>query len=134
MHPPSPTPTGAAQPPPATAPPTPPLNPASGGGFFYGRADGRQNLLGWLSLVSGIAGTGCCCCPRLNGAPFVGGVPAVALGILHLQKVKRGQATMAWLGWAGIILGAFALLGGVFSLTTEWTDRIKDQHNRFGGR
>ena len=118
---------GEAPPPPlAGPPPGPSPNPASGN--IYGSSEGRRNLLGWLSFSFGIVGTGCCCCPWLDGAPFIGGIPAVVLGFLHLSKVRKGQASMAWLGWAGIILGAIALIGGITSLTTDWTDRIEDRY------
>lgn len=112
---------------PPLTPPGPPLNPQ---GNVYGRGDGKRNLLGWLSFVFGILGTGCCCCPWLKGWPFLGGIPAVVLGIMHLQKVKRGEATSAWLGWVGIVLGAIALLGAIFGLATNWGDRFQEEYDR----
>ncbi|WP_157631405.1 DUF4190 domain-containing protein [Catelliglobosispora koreensis] len=113
---------------PPLTPPGPPLNPS--GTTYGGRGDAKANLLGYLSLVFGIIGTGCCCCPWINGAPFLGGIPAIVLGFLHLQKVKKGQATMAWLGWVGIILGALAILGAICGLTTDWDSRITDEYDR----
>jgi hypothetical protein len=89
-----------------------------------------MNLLGYLSLGFGILGTGCCCCPWLNGAPFVGGIPAIVLGIMHLMRGGRGQANQKWLGWVGITLGAIALLGGICQLATDWDTRITDEYNR----
>jgi hypothetical protein len=117
---------GQAQPPPSTQP-GPQPNPPSGN--VQGRGAGRQNLLGWLSLSFSIIGTGCCCCPWLDGAPFVGGIPAVVLGVLHLNKVKKGQASMAWLGWVGIILGAIALIGGITAIATDWPQRLENEYN-----
>ncbi|HEX6682062.1 MAG TPA: hypothetical protein VF062_04680 [Candidatus Limnocylindrales bacterium] len=115
-------------------PPGPPLNPPpSGGGQMYasGGGDGKRNLLGWLSLIFGIIGTGCCCCWFLDGAPFIGGIPALILGILHLSRVRKGQASMGWLGWVGIILAIIALIGGITSLATDWNTRIEDQYNEY---
>lgn len=86
-----------------------------------------MNLLGYLSIAFGALGSICCCCP---GLPFVGGIPAVILGYLHLQRVKKGEATMAWLGWVGIALGVLALIIGIFSLTTGLSDRFQDQYDR----
>jgi hypothetical protein len=91
-----------------------------------------MNLLGYLALVFGIVGTGCCCCPWLNGAPFFGGIPALILGILHVQHVRKGQATIGWLGWVGIVLGVVALVGGIVELSTGWNERVRDQYNSWG--
>lgn len=102
-------------------PPQPPPGP---GGTIYQRAGGANNLLGWLALAFGIIGTGCCCCPWLNGAPFIGGIPAIVLGVMHLSKVKKGQATMSWLGWVAIALGVIAIIGAICGLATNWQDRI----------
>jgi hypothetical protein len=88
-----------------------------------------QNLFGWLSLIFAVIGTGCCCCPWLDGAPFVGGIPALVLGIMHLNRVKRGQASMPWLAWIGIVLGVIAIIGGITTLTTDWNERIRDEYN-----
>jgi len=110
-------------------PPGPPLNPA-GGGSVYGRGDAKANLLGYLAVLFGVIGTGCCCCPWLNGAPLVGGIPAIVLGVLHLQKVKRGQSSMDWLAWVGIALGVLALIGAVCGLTTDFDNQIRDQYDR----
>lgn len=86
-----------------------------------------MNLLGYLSLAFGVLGPLCCCCPWLTGAPLVGGIPAIVLGVLHLQKVKRGQATTPWLGWLGIALGAIALIGAIFSFTFDFGSRFEEQ-------
>ena len=104
------------------------MNPP-GGTVYSGQGGDKQNLFGWLSLIFAVVGTGCCCCPWLDGAPFIGGIPAVVLGILHLNKVKKGQATMSWLGWVGIILGVVAIIGGITSLATDWNERIQDEYN-----
>lgn len=79
----------------------------------YQRLGGNANLLGMLSVMSGLLGTGCCCCP--NGLPFVGGVPALVLGYLHLDRVRKGLGTARWLGVTGIVLGAIAVLLGIAS-------------------
>ena len=104
------------------------MNPP-GGTVYGGGGGGKQNLFGWLSLAFAILGTGCCCCPWLDGAPFIGGVPAVVLGILHLNKVKKRQATMSWLAWVGIILGAIAIIGGITTLATDWNERLEDEYS-----
>jgi hypothetical protein len=94
---------------------------------MYTRMGGQNNLLGWLAVLFGIIGTGCCCCWFLDGSPFVGGIPAIILGWLHLRRVKRYEATMKWLGWLGIALGVIALLGAICNFGTHWND---DLHNR----
>jgi hypothetical protein len=116
-------------PPVAPVPPGPPLNPP--GGAVYGRGNNRMNLLGYLSLAFGIIGTGCCCCPWLNGAPFIGGIPAIILGIMHLLRVNKGQANQRWLAWVGIILGVLAIIGAICGLATDWDSRITDQYNEY---
>jgi hypothetical protein len=88
----------------------------------FARMGGRNNLFGLLSVLFGIVGVGCCCCPWLNGAPLVGGVPALVGGVLHLLRVRRGQATMPMLGWIGIVLGVLALCLGAASFTTQFGD------------
>lgn len=93
---------------------------------MYDRMGGNNNLLGWLAVLFGIIGTGCCCCWFLDGAPFFGGIPAIVLGILHLQRIKRRKASMKWLGRLGIILGVIALLGALCNFTTHWNDNIHD--------
>ncbi|GHJ46040.1 hypothetical protein Cs7R123_33820 [Catellatospora sp. TT07R-123] len=115
-------------PPPAYgAPPPPPLSP--GQGTVYQRAGGAQNnLLGWIGFVCGVLSTGCCCCPWLNGLPFLGGIPAIILGYLHLSRVKKGQASMSWLGWVAIVLGVIAIIGAICGLTTHWTDKVYNQY------
>ncbi|MCP2326567.1 hypothetical protein HDA40_005074 [Hamadaea flava] len=110
---------------PTYAPPAspPPGDPNS----MMNRMGGPNNILGWLALIFGIIGTGCCCCWFLDGAPFLGGIPAVVLGILHLQRVKQHRASMKWLGWVGIVLGVIALLGALCNFTTHWNDNLHDQ-------
>jgi len=103
---------------------------APGSGSVYGRGANRLNLLGYLSIVFGVLGTGCCCCPWLNGAPLVGAIPAIILGVLHLRRVDKGQATQKWLGWLGIALGVLAILAAVFQFSTDWDTRITDEYNR----
>lgn len=94
---------------------------------MYNRMGGNNNLLGWLAVLFGIIGTGCCCCWFLDGAPFIGGIPAVILGFLHLQRIKQSRASMPWLGWLGIALGVIALLGALCNFTTHWNDNLHDQ-------
>lgn len=105
------------------------MNQPPGTVYGGGGGGGKQNLFGWLSLVFAVLGTGCCCCPWIDGAPFVGGIPAVVLGILHLNKVKKGQASMSWLAWVGIILGAIAIIGGIAALSTDWNDQLRDRYD-----
>ena len=90
-----------------------------------------MNLLGYLALAFGIIGTGCCCCPWLDGAPFIGGIPAVILGIMHLSRVNKGQAGQRWLAWVGIVLGVLAIIGAICGLTTDWDSQITDQYNEY---
>lgn len=103
------------------------MNPP-GGTVYSGAGGGKENRFGWLSFIFALIGIGCCCCPWLNGAPFIGGIPAVVLGILHLNKVNKRQATMPWLAWVGIILGVIAIILGIASLVTDWHDRIQDEY------
>ncbi|WP_027341715.1 hypothetical protein [Hamadaea tsunoensis] len=91
---------------------------------MYERMGGHNNVIGWLSVLFGIIGTGCCCCWFLDGAPFIGGIPALILGIIHLQRVKQNRASMKWLGWLGIALAVIALLGAICSFTTHWNDNL----------
>jgi len=127
--PPPPLPTTAPQgafPQPTTYPPPagpPPSDPNS----MMNRMGGPNNILGWLAVIFGIVGTGCCCCWFLDGAPFLGGIPAVILGFLHLQRVRQHRASMRWLGWVGIVLGVIALLGALCNFTTHWNDDLHDQ-------
>jgi hypothetical protein len=93
----------------------------------YNRMGGNNNLLGWLGALFGILGAGCCCCWFLDGAPFAGGIPAIILGFLHLQRIKQQRASMAWLGWLGIVLGVVAMLGALCSFTTHWNGHLHDQ-------
>ncbi|GIG02320.1 hypothetical protein Cci01nite_74130 [Catellatospora citrea] len=110
-------------------PPPPPLGPAQG--TVYQKAGGQNNLFGWIALACGIIGTGCCCCPWLNGAPFIGGIPAVILGAMHLNKVKKGAASMSWLGWVAIALGVIAMIAAICGIATGWQDRIYEQYQQF---
>lgn len=107
----------------------PPSGPPPGGdpNSMMNRMGGTNNILGWLALLFGIVGTGCCCCWFLDGAPFLGGIPALILGFLHLRRVKEHKASMSWLGWLGIVLGAIALLGALCNFTTHWNDNLHDQ-------
>jgi len=105
------------------------VNPPSGTVYGGGGGNGKQNLFGWLSLIFALIGIGCCCCPRFDGLPFIGGIPAVVLGFLHLNKVKKRQATMSWLAWVGIALGIIAILLGIGTLATDWNERIQDRYN-----
>ncbi|MBB5871578.1 hypothetical protein F4553_004957 [Allocatelliglobosispora scoriae] len=129
---------GAAMPGgPTYAPPPPPpiipgggaMNPPpSGAAGVYQRMGGQSNLLGWLSLVFGIIATGCCCCWCIDGAPFIGGIPALILGFLHLKRVKDGRASMKWTAWVGIILAVIAIIGALVGFATHWQDDLYDQY------
>jgi hypothetical protein len=92
----------------------------------FDRMGGRNNLLGLLAVLFGVFGVGCCCCPWLDGAPLLGGVPAIVLGLLHLQRTRRGQATNPVLGWLGIGLGVVSLCLGAASFTTTFGDFQND--------
>jgi hypothetical protein len=122
------------EPPPAVAAGTPYGSPTtygqSGGGAgppggisgVYQRMGGQNNIFGWLSLALGVISTGCCCCWCLDGAPFIGGLPAIILGVLHLTRVRQGRATMSWTAWVGIVLAIIAVIGAIIGLATNWED------------
>ncbi len=95
---------------------------------MYNRMGGNDNLIGLLAVMFGVLGTVCCCCWCLDAAPILGGIPALALGVLHLQRVNQDKASMRWLGWLGITLGVIALLGALCNFTTHWNDHL---HNQF---
>lgn len=107
---------------------SPPPPPGQGGGGHgpgsrsdrVARIGGRSNVLGLLSVLFGIVGVGCCCCPWLDGAPLLGGVPAAVLGFLHVERARRGQATMPFLGWIGVVLGVLALCLGAVSFSDRF--------------
>lgn len=116
--------------------PPPPVMPAGGGvgppggtPTVYQRMGGHNNVLGWLSLFFGIVATGCCCCWCLDGAPFIGGIPALILGFLHLKRVKDGRASMKWTAWVGIILAIIAIIGAIIGFATHWQDNLYNQVN-----
>jgi hypothetical protein len=123
-------PTAPPKPPPTPTYPFPASDPSTKDAMYntvYNRMGGNNNLLGWLAVLLGIIGSGCCCCWSLDGTPFVGGIPAIILGFLHLQRIKQQRASMAWLGWTGIVLGVIAVLGALCSFTTNWNDHLHDQ-------
>jgi len=128
-------PPGASVPAGPAYPPPPPVlpggggaTPPSGGGGIYQRMGGQNNLLGWLSLLFGILATGCCCCWCVDGAPFVGGIPALILGFLHLKRVAEGRANMKWTAWVGIALAIIAIIGALIGFATHWQDDLYDQY------
>jgi hypothetical protein len=117
-----------APPPPPSMPTYPPTTPPrKTRDTMYDRMGGDNNLIGLLAVLFGIIGTGCCCCWCLDGAPILGGIPALALGVLHLQRVNQHKANMRWLGWLGIVLGVIALVGALTNFTTHWNDDLHDQ-------
>jgi hypothetical protein len=111
---------------PTYAPPVVPP-PVGSKGTMYDRMGGQNNLLGWLALLFGIIGIGCCSCPVLGILPALGGLPAIVLGWLHLRRIGQHRATMGWLGWLGIALGVIAFLGAVCTFTTHWNDGLYDR-------
>jgi hypothetical protein len=139
------TPAGGFTPPPVTPPPVtpptpvtpppvaPPIGPggappAGGTSAVYQRMGGQSNLLGWLSLIFGIIATGCCCCWFLDGAPFIGGIPAIILGVLHLMRVRQGRASMKWTAWVGIILAVIAIIGAIVGFANHWQDDLYNEY------
>jgi hypothetical protein len=88
------------------------------GGFFQGIGE-PLNRLGLFSIIAGVFAI--CCAPAIGtigsgGAflfDFLPAAAAVVLGFLHLQKMKRGQATNRNLAIIGIALGAAAILSSI---------------------
>jgi hypothetical protein len=115
--------------------PTEPIPPGrvSGGALndVIARFGGRANRFGMLSVLAGIlAICGCCCVGTASsGAAYFWSVPlavaAAALGYVHLQKVRTGQATNTNLAMIGIGLGVLALVLAVCAGCTTHT-RIRN--------
>lgn len=80
-----------------------------GGGPPHGAPSTPRNGLGIASLVLGVLAL-------LTGLFFIGslfGIAAIVLGVLHLGRARRREATSRGLGIAGIVLGALGILATV---------------------
>ena len=71
-------------------------------------------MMGILSVTLGVLSVICCICTSFGGGGFyfmtlLLAVPAVLLGVMHLQQVRRGLATNRNLAIIGIVLGAIGL-------------------------
>ena len=84
---------------------------------------GRANLFGVLSAVLGALSVVCCLCTGFGGGAaylftLVLAVPSIVLGILHLRRVKRGQASNQSLAVVGIVLGVIGLVIAICGAST----------------
>lgn len=92
-----------------------------GGGAGYGGAPSYgstpsggsgTNVMGIIALVVGILGLVLAFC-TLGIAGIVGGLVAVALGVIGRNKAKRGEVGGAGLALGGLIVGAIAVVVGI---------------------
>jgi hypothetical protein len=91
--------------------------------FGVGLGD-RANILGVLSAVAGFLSVVCCVCASFGGggvffSTLVLSIPAIVLGILHLRRIRAGQATNKSLAIIGIVLGAIGLLIAICAGSTS---------------
>ncbi len=85
---------------------------------------GQENIWGITSAAVGILSVICCVCTAFGGGgiylptlPF--SIFAIVAGILHLRRVKAGQATNQKLALIGIILGGLGLLIAICGISTN---------------
>lgn len=71
-------------------------------------AAGRNNTLGLLALIFGIAAIPLSVCCNFLGAPL--GIAGVVLGILGMNKAKQGLADNRGMALAGLICGAVGVV------------------------
>lgn len=79
-------------------------------------AEDRAGPMAIVSLICGILSILCHCVPIAGSfVGFVLSVAAIVLGILELNRIKKGQASTKGRGMsiAGIILGAAGILFGI---------------------
>jgi hypothetical protein len=101
---------------------------------FINQLGGQANMMGILSALLGLLSVVCCVCTSFGGGgayffTLILAIPAVGLGILHLTKVRAGQATNQNLAFLGIALGILGLLiaicGGTTSVGTDINHDIR---------
>lgn len=63
-------------------------------------------MFGLIAMIAGIVSIVLCCV----WAGLWAGIPAIVLGVIGMNKAKRGQATNRNVALVGIILGAVGLL------------------------
>lgn len=87
----------------------------------------QSNILGTLSLVSGVASLLLCVMLRFLIVPFpslVAGIVAVTLGVLSLRRFQQGRASNRGQAIAGLVCGAFgtvlsAVLLGIYLFAVD---------------
>ncbi|WP_018252369.1 DUF4190 domain-containing protein [Salinispora mooreana] len=119
-----PTPPSPPPPNPYAVPTTPPYPGPYGGVQMHPNAGypfpaGKQNTLGLLSMILGIASVPLACC--FLGLPV--GIAAVVTGWLGQQKVEQGLADNRGQALAGIICGAIGALLGLGWVVLEVVGR-----------
>ncbi len=73
-------------------------------------------MLGMLSAVLGVVSLCCGPCLGFGGSgalflfDFIPAIAAIVLGVLHLQRINRGQASNRSLAVIGIALGAVGVI------------------------
>ena len=85
-------------------------------GGIVNQLGGQRNMLGIVSTVFGVIAL--CCGPCLgfggHGGTFLfdilPAVVAIGTGVMHLQRIKQGQATNKNLATIGIALGVVGLV------------------------
>ncbi|HEY1488659.1 MAG TPA: hypothetical protein VGF84_21285 [Micromonosporaceae bacterium] len=120
------SPTAPPPPPGGRAAPIPGVRPAGRGPLndFLEGLGGQANMVGILSAGLGLLSVVCCVCTSFGGGgayffTLILAIPAVGLGILHLRKVKAGQATNQNLAFLGIALGVLGLIIAICGGTTH---------------
>jgi Domain of unknown function (DUF4190) len=91
---------------PTAPPPPPPPGPGGYPGDYGAAPQKQQNIFGILSLVLGIVSIVVCC----FYAGVWAGIPAIVLGVIGMNKAKRGQASNRGLALTGVILGAIGVV------------------------
>jgi 4-hydroxybenzoate polyprenyltransferase len=93
---------------------------------------GQANIMGILSSILGLLSVVCCSCASFGGGgayfftlPL--SIAALALGVLHLRRIKNGRATNRNLAMFGIALGVVGLVLSVcFGSSHAGTDLHND--------
>jgi hypothetical protein len=82
-------------------------------------------MLGILSAAAGLLSVICCVCASFGGggiflSTLILSIPAIVLGIMHIQRVRAGRATNQNLAVIGIVLGALGLLIAICGVSTRF--------------